>query len=494
MIIKTNQDEIQNYLSDASNFSGNCRSVYLPFSELEIIEILKSCHQTKTKVTISGNGTGLNGGRVPQGGIIISLELMNKIISFDSTAKTITVQPGVILKDLQDYVESKKLFYPPDPTESNCFIGATVATNASGTRTFKYGPSRDYVEELRIVIPDGRIINISRNQFTAKNFNGKLIAEDGSEINFTIPNYKMPKTKNASGYFCAENMDMIDLFIGSEGTLGVISEIKLKLIDLPSSIFSCIVFFNEEINALNFIVEARDHSKSDSAENSSKKCDARGLEFFDSNSLKLLAEKYSQIPAEAKAAVWFEQELSNNYDFIIDTWMSLINRYNGQTDKSWFAVNKNDQDKFKEFRHEIATTVNEIVTKRGLKKVGTDVAVPDKFFVEFYYLCKNKVENHNLDYAAYGHFGNSHIHLNILPKNLYEYELSQKIYSEICFEAVERNGTISAEHGIGKLKRNYLLTMYGESSIKQMAALKLVFDQNKILGIGNIFEEKYLNY
>ena len=213
MIVKNDPEQFQNYLSDASNYKGNADSIYFPENEAEISNFLKKFNKEKIKVTVSGNGTGLTGGRVPEGGIIISLEKINRILELNLEKKFVIVQPAVVLKDLQNFVEAQNLFYPPDPTERNCFIGATVATNASGARTFKYGATRNYVLGLRIILPDGEIIAIEREQYFANRYEVNIKTESGKVISFEVPDYKMPKTKNAAGYYCKENMDLIDLLI-----------------------------------------------------------------------------------------------------------------------------------------------------------------------------------------------------------------------------------------------------------------------------------------
>ncbi|MCX7797765.1 MAG: FAD-binding oxidoreductase [Melioribacter sp.] len=490
MIIKTKQDEIQDFLTDASNYKGKCDAVYFPENETEILEILKHCNENKIRLTVSGNGTGLTGGRVPEGGIVVSMMNMNKILEVNEKEKYAVIQPGVILKDFQEYVEEKKLLYPPDPTERLCHIGANVATNASGARTFKYGPTRDFVIALKILLPYGDILQIERGNFFAEGYYAQLKTENGKLINFELPEFEMPKTKNAAGYYCKKDMDLIDLFIGSEGTLGIITEIKLKLIELPENILSCVVFFDDEDNALNFINEARSLSKKNYDFKDSF-ISARGLEFFDFYTLEFLSKDYPSIPQNSKAAVWFEQEIDKDEEEIISEWMELINKYNGMEEESWIASDKKEQEKFKDFRHAIAWKVNEYISQRKLKKVGTDVAVPDDVFKDFYYETKKLVESNGLKYVVYGHFGNSHMHLNMLPENSEEYDVSKDIYMKICNRAVELKGTISAEHGIGKLKREYFLKMYDENIIRQMAKIKLVFDPNKILNIGNIFYENY---
>jgi len=299
----------------------------------------------------------------------------------------------------------------------------------------------------------------------------------------------MPPTKNTSGYFSQRNMDAIDLFIGSEGTLGVITEIKLKLVDLPERILSCVVFFNQEKNALAFISKAREISYQTRRKKLKNALDSLALEFFDKNALSFLLKDYPNIPPNADAAVWFEQEVnSRNEDKLLEAWMKLIDEFNGDEKSAWFAFSGSDNKKIQEFRHAISWKINEYISQNNLKKLGTDVAVPDEKFEDIYFYGKSEVEKEGLPYVVYGHFGNSHMHLNMLPKSEEEYLRGKEIYKKICKKAVELGGTISAEHGIGKLKTDYLFLMYGEENIRKMAELKRVLDPNLILGVGNIFK------
>ncbi len=490
MIIKNNPDEFQNYLSDASNYQGTADAVYIPQSEEELIGLVKHFSAHKIRITISGHGTGLTGGRVPEGGVVISTEKMNRLMKLNTDEKYIRVQPAMVLRDLQDYVEDHKLFYPPDPTERNCFIGASVATNASGARSFKYGPTRDYVIGMRVVLPSGETISLERGQFTASFYSLAFQTDQGTKYELMLPQYNMPDTKNAAGYYCRANMDLTDLFIGSEGTLGIITELKLKLLPLEENILSCVVFFQGEQDALNFIDEARDASVPDSS-NREIIISARGLEFFDKFTLNFLRPDYPAIP-ENTCAVWFEQELTKSEDAVTEAWIKLIQKHHADAQPSWLAIGKREQEKFKDFRHAISWKVNDYVASRKLRKVGTDIAVPDAIFRSFYSWLVDLVQRNSVDYVVYGHFGDSHIHLNMLPRDQDDFFKANKLYSEICREAVRMKGTVSAEHGIGKMKRDYLLMMYGENVIRQMAKLKLVFDPRGILNIGNVFEEKYL--
>ena len=493
MIVKTNPDEFENYVVDASNFKGKCEAVYFPESKEEIISILKDANAKNTKVTVAGNGTGLTGARVPQNGVVIATDKLNKIIEINEKDFFAVIEPAVMLLDFQKEVKNRKLFYPPDPTETNCYVGGTVATNASGAKTFKFGPTRDYVLSLEIVLPDGEVLNLDRENQKANGYELTLITQSGKNIELEIPDYVFPSVKNASGYFVKPDMEAIDLFIGSEGTLGIITKIKVKLLKKPEDSISCVLFFDNETTALDFMEEARDISYYNRANKIQNKIDALALEYFDENALKFLANDFSSIPADAKSALWFEQECdAESFDLILETWNELMQKHKVNEETAWFAFSDADREKMKDFRHAISSKVNEYISRNNFRKLGTDVAVPDQSFREFYLTLQQWARESQIDFVSYGHFGNSHIHLNLLPKNDNEFKTGRNLYAKICEEAVRLGGTISAEHGVGKIKRDYLLMMYGEENIRKMAALKKSIDPNLILGIGNIFDEKFL--
>lgn len=488
MIIKTKQDEIQNYLVDASNFKGKCDAVYIPLNREELLNILKEANQQKIKVTVSGAGTGLTGARVPEEGIVISTEKLNHIIEINTEENYVIVEPGVYLSHLLDELKKVNRFYPPDPTEKNCFIGGTVATNASGAKTFKYGATRNFVQELEIILADGDELNLKRGEIFSDGNKLKLTTKSCKEILLELPEINLPVTKNASGYFIKPNMDAIDLFIGSEGTLGVFSKIKLKILPYPERIISMVAFFNNEFDALRFIDEARNISYQTRQTNSEDEIDALALEFFDGNSLKFLSVDFPNIPSYTSAAVWFEQEAKIlNEDLLIEKWFNLISKYKVEEENIWFATSETERKKLEEFRHAISWKVNEYIARNNFRKLGTDVAVPDIQMINFYNYLIELMSDSDIDYVLYGHLGNSHFHLNMLPKNENEFEKGKELYRRICLKAIELKGTFSAEHGIGKIKTQYLIDMFGERTVDQMKSIKKQFDPNYILGVGNIF-------
>ncbi|HTK25077.1 MAG TPA: FAD-binding oxidoreductase, partial [Pyrinomonadaceae bacterium] len=263
MQVKTELDQLTNYLTDASNMSGGyAEKLFIPESAEEIAEILREANEKKIPVTISGARTGTVGGAIPFGGYVVSLERLNKIAKIDKDTKTVIAGAGVILRDLQKAVEAEGLFYPPDPTEWSCQVGGTVATNASGSRSFKYGATRNYVNALKVVLASGDILNLRRGE-TVADENGvlELRTEQGNVVTAKRPTYKRPHVrKNVSGYFNHKPLDAVDLFIGSEGTLGVIAETELSLLPMPEGFFSGIVFFENESDLLAFVTDARELS------------------------------------------------------------------------------------------------------------------------------------------------------------------------------------------------------------------------------------------
>jgi D-lactate dehydrogenase (cytochrome) len=375
MLTKTDPDEIQPYLSDASYVStGIAQQVVFPENPREVAEVLKEATANGTAVTISGAGTGTVAGRIPSGGIILATDKLSRILSIsrNENGGTAVAEAGVRLADLQRFVEAQGLIYPPDPTERSCYLGGTIATNASGSRTFKYGPTRNYIRRLKIVLATGDILDLRRGDVKADaSGHISIPLPNGGLVGGQLPTYKMPCTrKHACGYYVAPEMDVVDLFIGSEGTLGVVVEAEVELLPRPQGLLSGIVFFDSDDSLLAFAREVRNLSlgtrvalgsmgkigdlmekafavtnrstaKSHKNDPQSQLVDARALEYFDNNSLDFLRTKYDQIPTAAVGAIFFEQETdASTEEELVAGWLTVVERHGAMSDSSWFATNE----------------------------------------------------------------------------------------------------------------------------------------------------------
>ena len=477
VLVKSN--DLQDYLTDASFIrDGYADRVMLPDTIDEVAAALREANRDRTPVTVSGAGTGTVGGRVAFGGIVLATDRLNRIKLVDLTNLTAVAEAGVILSDFQRSVESEGLFYPPDPTERGCFLGGTVATNASGARTFKYGPTRSYIAGLKVVLASGEVLDLKRGEVRA-DADGRLRV---GSIELTLPTLRRPATrKNATGYFIAPEMDAIDLFIGSEGTLGVICEITARLLPKPEGLLSGVVFFANESDVLALVADVRAQGE------------ARAIEFFDRESLNFLRQKYSTIPAEAVAAVFFEQETTAaTEESVLEQWLTLLDRYHALAEDSWFATNTADQAKLREFRHQLPVLMNEWFAHYRQRKVSTDMSVPDEAFPGMLRLYQDTLRDSGLRYTIFGHIGDNHVHVNILPRDDAEGARARELYVQFLKHAAAVGGTLSAEHGVGKLKREYLPLFYSDDQLRALAAIKRALDPNGILGRGNIFSETLL--
>jgi D-lactate dehydrogenase (cytochrome) len=498
MLIKQEQDEIQSFLADASNTAGGrAERVLFPESAGEVARALAEASGAGTPVTVAGAGTGIVGGRVPYGGAVLSTARLNRVGEFvrePSGGGRATAGAGVVLSDFQREAKARGLLYPPDPTEGSCYIGGTVATNASGARTFKYGPTRSYVRALQVALTTGDLLDIRRGElFAGADGSVKVPLGGGRGIEARLPTYTMPATrKHAAGYYTRPGMDLIDLFVGSEGTLGVVTEVELSLLSQPEGVLSGVVFFKTEDSLLAFVREARERSL-ETRSGPGGGIDARALEYFDGEALNFLRERYPLVPLGAAGAVFFEQETAaGTEEALMEAWLGLVEGHDALADESWFGTNEHDRAEMRAFRHALPVMVNEWLARRGQRKVSTDMAVPDAAFPGMLSFYKETLRAGRLSYVIFGHIGDNHVHVNILPRDDAEAAAARETYGRFVERAVSLGGTISAEHGVGKIKREYLRALYGERSLREMAELKRAFDPACVLGRGNVFPEEFL--
>jgi FAD/FMN-containing dehydrogenase len=443
------------YLEDASGLRGHADRVFIPETDAEISAVLREASAGSIPVTIAGAGTGVTGARVPFGGWVLSLEKFTRL----------EIQPGyaiagagALLRDVHAAGARTGQFYPPDPTETGSSIGGNIACNASGSRSFRYGPTRRWVERLRVVLADGSIHDFLR----------------GEAIDFDLMTIPLPAvTKNTAGYLLHPGMDWVDLFIGSEGTLGVVTEATLRLLPAPRGVLAGVVFFRSDDEAIDAVDVWRNAGP-------------RMLEYFDAASLTLLRARHSDIPAEARAAILFEHELASDDDPELDRWIERIESAGALGEASWFATTPADRERFRRFRHNLPELVNDTVRRAGALKMGTDFAVPLSRNREMlaYYRSRLEAEFPGR-YVIFGHIGDAHVHVNLFsdPANP---EHATGLMLELARKAVELGGTVSAEHGVGKRKAHLLALQYSPEHLEAMRAVKRRLDPAGILGRGTI--------
>jgi FAD/FMN-containing dehydrogenase len=445
------------YLEDASGLrGGHADRVLVPGSDQEIAAILRDAAAEGTPVTIAGAGTGVTGARVPFGGWVVSLEKFTRLEVGEGRA---VVGAGVLLRDLHAAAARTGQFYPPDPTETGSSIGGNIACNASGSRSFRYGPTGRWVERLRVVLADGRILDLGR----------------GEPVDFDPGTIPLPGvTKNTAGYLLRPGMDWLDLFIGSEGTLGVITEAAVRLLPAPESVLGGVVFFRSDGDAVDAVEAWREARP-------------RMLEYVDAPSLDLLRQRHPDISAEARAAVLIEQELAGEDDPALDEWIERIEGSGALAEASWFATTAADRERFRKFRHNLPELVNDTVRRAGAMKMNTDYAVPLERNREMLAYYRQRLEAEFPGrYVIFGHIGDAHVHVNLFsdPENP---ERATNLLLELARKAVELGGTVSAEHGLGKRKRHLLELQYAPEHIEAMRAVKRRLDPGNILGRGTLF-------
>jgi FAD/FMN-containing dehydrogenase len=452
-------ETINRYLEDSSGFRGEADQVFLPTTVDEVRELASQCVQKGIPLTLAGAGTGLTGARVPQGGAVLSLEQFDEIEIERGRARCGT---GAFLRDLQRAAASTNQFFGPNPTEDLASIGGIISTNAGGARSFHYGAVRRHVLALEVTFMDGRTVWLER----------------GQRVDFPVRPVRVPATtKNSAGYYLPPDVEWVDLLAGSEGTLGIITRAEVRLFPAPAALLAGVIFFPSDIHALQAVEAWHEVSE------------LRLLEFLDGRALDFIRPRYPDIPPDADAALMVEQNLQSEEDPEVDRWSERLEEQNASADNSWFGFRTTEHERFREFRHTLATTVTDTVRRRGFSKFSTDFAVPFQYHRELYAQYKRRCEEvFPGQYTIFGHAGDANNHINLLPKSREEALRGEELMYEFAQFVVSLGGTVAAEHGIGKTKKDLLKLMYSPAEVEAMKDVKRRLDPQWLLGQNTIFE------
>jgi len=444
--VETDNDIRMMFAADASGLRYVPEGVARPQSVEEVTEIVLRAAESQTPVTPAGMQTSTTGASITEEGILLSLRALSPIIDIDRQARLVRVSAGAILGDVKRMAAAEGLLLAPDPTsEEESTVGGAIACNASGARTLKYGATREHVRSVKVVLASGEVAEFRRS---------------GLE-------------KNTAGYAFAH--EPVDWFVGSEGTLGVVVEAELSLLPLPERVIGLEIPFASERDALAFVVAARE----------SPTVFPRCLEYFDELAVEIARSAEGLVPASG-TMVYVEQE-----DAALDAWLALSELQRAQVDDVRVFDGEQALATARRIRHAVPSTMNERGSghrQAGGRKVSTDWAVPYRRLHEAIAMSRDLARQAGIAQAVtYGHAGNGHPHQNYIARDAGELEAIERVVEETLRSILAMGGTVSAEHGIGKLKRRWLPLQLSPIELGVMRSVKRELDPLGILAPGNIF-------
>ncbi|BES64097.1 FAD-binding oxidoreductase [Gottschalkiaceae bacterium SANA] len=501
-LLRFDQEQIQGFLQDESKCTGWAESISFPETEEEIQALVALCQGKHLSLTIQGNLTGICGGAVPQGGHILNLSKMNRILEFKLEEGLVRVEPGLLLQDLNQALRKKQrekaLFFPPDPTEALASIGGMAACNASGAGSYFYGATRNYVHGIRMVTAQG-ILHVRRGEKTQEALLQELGEPEGS---FLLE--KKVLGKNVAGYDWQPNGDAVDLLLSSEGSLGIISELELRLMPVPMQKMGILFFFRENELAIEFVRWIRGENVDWLEERPVGGPIA--IEYMNQSAFQIVKEfrelkpelkRFQQIPHAVEAGVYleFHEESEEKIEQVAEQLLGLNDHFNMVEGQEWCAFDEESLEQIRVFRHAVPECANlrmvERKTKESrLRKLGTDFAVPNDKLKACMIMYQQGLDQLGIDSLIFGHIGDNHLHINFLPKTWEEAEKSQLLIAEWESQVIAWRGTITAEHGVGRTKRSAFQRMYSSKDVQIMKSIKERFDPEGIFNPGVIFDAK----
>jgi len=441
------EESLYNYSHDETEDLHFLPDVVIkPASAEEISAILKICNQYKIPVTPRGAGTGLSGGALPHlGGVLLSVERLNKIIHIDERNLQVTTEPGVITEVLQNAVKEKALFYPPDPSSrGSCMIGGNIAENSGGPKAVKYGVVKDYVLNLEVVLPTGEIIWTGANVL-----------------------------KNATGY------NLTQLIVGSEGTLGIVTKAVLKLIPLPKLDLLMLIPFKDSVDACAAVSAIFASGYVPSA-----------MEFMERDaiewSMRFVDNCIVPMDDETQAHLLIEVD-GNDMDVLMKEMEGISEIVAGfNPGEILFA----DDTQQKAELWKLRRRVGEAVKSHSIYK-EEDTVVPRAELPALLKGVKDIGRKYGFHSVCYGHAGDGNLHVNIIKGDLTDEQWNGSLKDGIVeiFELTKSlGGTISGEHGVGLVQKEYLPIVFDPVQMRLMKSIKALFDPNNILNAGKIFD------
>jgi D-lactate dehydrogenase (cytochrome) len=504
------------FLEDAAHYpGGHASGVVFPKNAAEVAGILRGA----TAVLPIGAQSSLTGGATPMGELIVATSRMTRVVEL--TANRIRVEAGLTVAAMQAHLAGAGAWFPPAPTFTGACAGGIVSTNAAGAATFKYGSTRTWVDGLVVVLADGTILDLRRGAAVARN--GQFMLETRSgRIAVPVPLYTMPAVaKRSAGYHAAPGMDLVDLFIGAEGTLGVVTEVTFRILSPAPQSSLALVPCRSDREALAVVGLLRDASRETWRTSDPSGIDAAAIENLDRRSIAILREdgvdtrNHVALPPDTAVALLVQLELppdttaQSAYDQIehalsadapdtaVTRFCRLLNDC-GVLDATELALpgDRRRTEQLVAIREGVPAGVNQRVgaAKRDIdpriEKTAADMVVPVEHFAEALEIYRRGFEGRQLDYAVWGHISDGNVHPNVIPRSLEDVVRGKEAILEFGREVARLGGCPLAEHGVGRnpVKQALLRQLYGDDGIEQMRAVKRALDPEWKLAPGVIFE------
>jgi D-lactate dehydrogenase (cytochrome) len=508
-------DAIGAHVKDAAHFpGGHADAISRPRNEAEIAALVGSA----ARVLPIGAQSSVTGGATPDGGVIVATDRLNALE--DAGPDHVRAGAGVPLVALQKFLAAQSRWFPPVPTFTGAFVGGVIATNAAGASTFKYGTTRAWVDGLTVVLACGHVLDLARGE-VASGTDGFGIACPHGVRHVKPGSYRMPDVpKCSAGYFSAPDMDLIDLFIGAEGTLGIISEARLRTLPAPPALALALVPVPSESASLALVDELRSASQATWRDRDPLGIDVAAIEMVDRRCLQILREDgvdrrndisvppdagvvllmQLELPPGTDAARAFDEVASSLDTDAPDTPLvrvcRLLDRH-GVLDHTELAMpgDARRAEQLLAFREGVPEGVNRRIgdAKRTIdariEKAAADMIVPFDRFGEMMARYRDGYERRGLDFAIWGHVSDGNVHPNAIPRSYEDVVAAKEAVVEFGREAVRLGGSPLAEHGVGRsaVKQALLRQLYGEQAIAEMRAIKQALDPEWKLAPGVLF-------
>jgi D-lactate dehydrogenase (cytochrome) len=509
-------DVLASVREDAAHFpGGHAAGLVAPATEAEVAAVLR----TAPAVLPIGAQSSLTGGATPMGEVVLRTSRLKRIGGAGDD--WVRVDAGVTLTELDAVLERSSRCYPPAPTFTGASVGGIVSTNAAGAATFKYGTTRDWITALTIVLPSGDVIDVTRGAVLAHPDGYFDLELTGGVVRVPVPRYRMPALpKLSAGYFAAPGMDLIDLFVGAEGTLGVVTEATLRV--LPSRPAICLAFvpFHEPSDALRFVRRLRDEAQATWRSGDPKGIDAAAIEHMDARCLALLREDgidrangvvpptdtaiallvTLELPPGTMAGQAFDDIGRARETSAADTplvrFCRLLDAF-GVLDVVEIAVpgDRARAGQLLALREAVPAAVNQRVGRAQqsidarIEKTAADMIVPFDQVGALLAFYEAEFGRRCLDAAVWGHISDGNLHPNVIPRSMADVASGKAAIAAFGREAIRLGGSPLAEHGVGRnrVKQQLLLDLYGPDGVEDMRRVKRALDPEWKLAPGVLF-------